>query len=134
SKMLGNGDTVHLGKAAVDADIAEMAIEKAEACGRAVIDGLELRKTLSGQRLQTRDSRVVIGRCGRFGLWPRCNERGYLLCRHGPSVKPALAKLTAKAQQHVRLLRRLDTFGHRRQSETVSQSDDCGYDLAALAR
>src|SRR6202041_3636814 len=106
-----NRDTGDVGEGAVDADKTEMAIEKAQAGGRAVIDGLQLRKTLSGQRLQTRDSRVVIGQCRCCGLWPRCNERRYLLGRHGPSVKPALAKLAAKAQQHVRLLRRFDTFG-----------------------
>ncbi len=63
AKVPGYGDIVHLGQPFVDADVAEIAVEKAEANGRAVVDGMELGEALSGKGLETQGHGGVGGGC-----------------------------------------------------------------------
>lgn len=61
AEMPGNGDAVHLGQVLVDADVAEAAIEEAEADRRAVVDSMELGQALGGKGLETQGHGWVGG-------------------------------------------------------------------------
>jgi hypothetical protein len=52
SNVTLDGDAVHLGESPIYADVAKVLIQKAESDGRAVIDRLELRETLRGNRFE----------------------------------------------------------------------------------
>ena len=47
-----DGEIVYLGEALVDADVAKVAIEKAEADGDTVVNGVELGEALGGESFE----------------------------------------------------------------------------------
>lgn len=48
TEVVGDGDAIHLCKMAIDTDVAQIAIEKAEADGSAIVYSLQLREALCG--------------------------------------------------------------------------------------
>jgi hypothetical protein len=52
AEVRGDGKVVHLGEALVHADVAQVAIEVAEADGDAIVDGIELGESLGGQSFE----------------------------------------------------------------------------------
>jgi hypothetical protein len=61
AEVRGDGKVVHLGEALVDTDVAQVAIEIAEADGDAVVDGIELGEPLGGERFEAQRKRGVRG-------------------------------------------------------------------------
>ena len=61
AKVSGYGKVVHLGKALVDADVAQVAIDEAKPDGDAVVYGVELGEALCGKGLKTGHCPIVTG-------------------------------------------------------------------------
>ncbi len=59
AKMAGDRDVVHLGQTLVDADVAQVAVEEAEADGCAVVDGMELGEALGGLSFEAQRHRRI---------------------------------------------------------------------------
>ena len=134
AKMLGYGDIVHLGQPFVNTDIAEIAVEKAKADGRAVVDGVELGKSLSGKGLETqRHGGVGGGGIERWGWGFVCEEAGKLFSGNGLAVEVTLAKVAAEPEEHVCVSFIFDALGDGKEAEAVAEADDGGGDLSALA-
>ena len=60
SEVGGDGEIVYLCEALVDADVAEVAIEEAEADGNAVVDGVELGEALGWESFEAQ-RKVGVG-------------------------------------------------------------------------
>ena len=99
-----DGKIVYLGEALVDADVAEVAIDKAEADGDAIVDGVELGEALGGEGLEA-EGLAGVGdgaRCGGLGrMEPFGESLGELFGRDGAAVEPALAYVAAQPKEHV---------------------------------
>ena len=63
AEVRGDGKVVYLGEALVDADETQVAIEKAEADGDAIVDGVELGEALGGESFEAQ-RQVGVGGCG----------------------------------------------------------------------
>jgi hypothetical protein len=136
----GDGEMVDLGEAFVDADVAEIAVEEAEADGDSVVDGVELGEALGGKGLEAERETGVgdggailgggVGGCGGnvFG-----EGFGELFGGNGTAVEPALADIAAQPEEHVGDSLGFDALGDGGEVEGVSKTDDgCG-DLSGLA-
>jgi len=134
----GYGDVMHLGEALVDADVAEVAIDEAEADRDTVVDGVELGEALGGESFEAeREGGVGCGGAW-FGSWGLGIESGgkdfgELLGRDRAAIEPALAEVAAEPEEHVGDGLSFDTFGDGGEAEAVAEADDGGSDLAALA-
>lgn len=136
TEVLGDGEPVHLGETLVNADVAKLTVEEAQADGSAVVDGLKLRLLLVGAQVDL---------LGRFLTGGGGEEEDRLRLRHSDdelvevgwgnrvAVKTTLAEVAALPEKHVCLGFGFDTLGHGDEAEAIAESDDGGDDLAALA-
>jgi hypothetical protein len=130
-----DGEIVYLGEPLVDADVAEVAIEKAEADGDTVVDGVELGEALGGESFKAERLGGVGGGAWRGGLGRMeafGESFGELLGWDGAAVEPALAYVAAQPEEHVGDILRFDAFGDGGEAKAVAEADDGGGDLSAL--
>ena len=90
---------MYLGEALVDADVAEVAIDKAEADGNTVVNGVELGEALGGESFEAERLAGVSDGSRRRGLGrmePFGEGFGELFGRDGAAIEPALADIAAE--------------------------------------
>jgi hypothetical protein len=139
TEMSGDGKVVHLRKAFVDADVAEVAIDEAETDGRAVVDGVELGEALGGQGFEAQGKACVCGGGAVLGRWKGGvdsfrEDLGELLGRNWAPVEPTLAKVATEPEKHVGDGLAFDSFGDGGETEAIAKADDSCGDLSALSR
>jgi hypothetical protein len=138
AEMGGDWEMVHLGEALVDADVAEVAVDEAEADGDAVVDGVELGEALGRESFEAEGKRGIGCWGAWFGSWGFRVESGgedfrELFGRDGAAVEPALAEVAAEPEEHVGDGLGFDAFGDGGETEAVAKADDGGGDFAAVA-
>jgi hypothetical protein len=135
----GDRKTVHLGKTFVDADEAEIAIEKAEADGNSVVDGVELGEALGREPFEAErqagfgeDGLVFGGGGWKWRVEALGEDFGKLRGWNGTAVEPSLADIAAEPEEHVGDGLGFDSFGDGGETEAVAETYDGGSDLSAF--
>ncbi len=140
AEVRGDREVVYLREAFIEADETQIAIEKTEADGGAIVDRVELGQALGGEGLQSKgqagvgEPRAQLGRGGWGRIESFRESFRKLLGWDGASVEPALADVATQPEEHVGDGLAFDAFSDRDQAKAVAEADDGGGDLSALPR